>query len=290
MGCPFRLSNRTVSESTFGWNPARCKQALAFGTFSTIKRLLANLFCWNGSCRNAIPALNRAISAFMMCSPSATRRLNDSRSAVSNACGCSAASASSPSSARIFFNSSSVTCRQPESSSCSSKLGTAEVRAKRPTWGSSITISKSFAPELRRNRTDSNVIPFTFRSSWRTSARWGLFIRPPELRTTFWANQRCLALLNESLAGNFNDDAFRLQKIQLAPDLIGHKLANGAVRQPHKCCLQNRTDAKRTDHPLEGILGPCKASLFLDEVLQADFFISAVVGVHAFTCIAVIPS
>jgi hypothetical protein len=28
----------------------------------------------------------------------------------------------------------------------------------------------------------------------------------------------------------------------------------------------------------------------LDEVLQADFFTSAVVGVHAFTCIAVIPS
>ena len=94
----------------------------------------------------------------------------------------------------------------------------------------------------------------------------------------------------ESLAGNFNDDAFRRQKIQLAPDVIGHKLANGAVGQTHKLFLQNRTDAERADHPLEGILGTSEASLFLDEVLKADFFISAVVGVHAFTCIAVIPS
>src|ERR1039458_9423855 len=237
-----------------------------------------------------MPALKRAISAFIMCSPSATRRLKDSRSAISNACGSSATSAGSPSSARIFFNSSSVTCRQSESSSRSSRLGTAAVRAKRPTWGSSIRTSKSAKPELRRNRTDSNVIPFTFNSTCRTSARWGLFIRPPELRTTFWADQRCLALLDESLAGNFNDDAFRLQKIQLAPDVIGHKLANGAVGQPHKLFLQHRSHAERADHALEGILGTSEASLFLDEVLQADFFISAVVGLHAFTCIAVIPS
>src|ERR1035441_7027380 len=127
---------------------------------------------------------------------------------------------------------------------CSSRLGTAAVRAKRPTWGSSITISKSFAPELRRNRTDSNVIPFTFNSTCRTSARWGLFIRPPELRTTFWADQRCLALLDESLAGNFNDPTFRLQKVQLAKDVIGHKLANRAVGQHHKFSLQDRSHAE----------------------------------------------
>src|ERR1019366_6413084 len=219
--CPLQPSNKTVSESNFGWNPARCKQAFAFDTLSTIKRLLANLFCWNGSCRNGMPTLNRAISAFIMCSPSATRRLNDSRSTASDACGSSAASASSPPSVRIFFNSSSVTCRQPESSSRCSRSGTAAVRAKRPIWGSSLKMSKSSEPVLRRNRTDSNVIPFTFKSTCRTSARSGLFIRPPEFGTTFWANQRCLVLLDESLAGNFNDDAFRLQKIQLAPDLIG---------------------------------------------------------------------
>jgi hypothetical protein len=46
--------------------------------------------------------------------------------------------------------------------------------------------------------------------------------------------------------------------------------------------LQNRTDEKRAHHLLEGILGTSEASLFLDEALHADFFISAVVGVHAF--------
>src|ERR1039458_7220622 len=242
MACPLQPSNRTVSESNFAWNPARCKQAFAFDRFNTMKRLLANLFCWKGSCRNGMPALNRAISAFLLCRPSATRRLNDWRSAASDACGSSATSARSLSSARIFFNSSSVTCRQSESSSRSSRLGTAAVRAKRPTWGSSIRTSKSAKPELRRNRTDSNVIPFTFNSTCRTSARWGLFIRPPELRTTFWADQRCLALLDESLAGNFNDHTFRLQKVQLAKDVIGHKLANRAVGQHHKFSLQDRSE------------------------------------------------
>src|ERR1039457_6677321 len=147
-----------------------------------------------------MPALKRAISAFIMCSPSSTRRLNDSRSAVSDACGSSASSASSPSSARIFFNSSSDTCRQSESSSRSSRSGTAGVRAKRPIWGSSITISKSFAPELRRNQTDPNVIPFTFTFTCRTSARSGLFIRPPKLGTCAPGSRcRSVVLLKESV-------------------------------------------------------------------------------------------
>jgi hypothetical protein len=56
-------------------------------------------------------------------------------------------------------------------------------------------------------------------------------------------------------------------------------VGNGAVGQPHKLFLQNRTDAERADHPLKEILRVCEAPLFFDEVF--DFFLSAVVNVHA---------
>src|ERR1039457_5324315 len=238
-----------------------------------------------------MPALNRAISAFIMCSPSATRRLKDSRSAASDACGSSATSAGSPSFARIFFNSSSVTCRQSESSSRTSRSGTAGIRAKRPTWGSSIKMSKSPEPHVRRKRTDSNVSPFTLRCTCRKSARLGLFIRPPELGTAPRTDQRCLALLDEPLAGNFTDDTFRPQQVEVAPDVIGQQLANGGVGQPHKSFLQNRADAERAHHPLKWIRGSREPSLLLDEALHAGCFFFAVVVVgHASTCIAVIPS
>ena len=85
--------------------------------------------------------------------------------------------------------------------------------------------------------------------------------------------------MEEPLAGNFDDHTFRPEKIHLAPDVVGHKLADGAVRQPDKLFLQNRTDAERADHPLKGILRVCEAPLFFDEVF--DFFLSAVVDVHA---------
>ena len=96
--------------------------------------------------------------------------------------------------------------------------------------------------------------------------------------------------MEEPLAGNFDDYTFRPEKIHLAPDVFGHKSADGAVGQPHKSFLQNRTDAERADHPLKGILRVCEAPLFFDEALHADLFFFVVVVGHAFTCIAVIPS
>src|ERR1039457_1858602 len=100
-------------------------------------------------------------------------------------------------------------------------------------------MSQSPEPRSCRNRTDSNVIPLTFTFTCRTSARLGLFIRTPELSTAPRADQRCLALLVEPLAGNFNDHTFRPEKVQSAPDIIGHSSANGAVGQPHTLFLQN---------------------------------------------------
>src|ERR1022692_1802453 len=93
----------------------------------------------------------------------------------------------------------------------------------------------------------------------------------------------------EPLAGNFNDDDFRPQKVQVAPDVIGQKSANGAVGHSYKLFLQDRTDAERADHPLKGILRVCEAPLFFDENIHADLLFAVVVG-HASTCIAVIPS
>jgi len=95
--------------------------------------------------------------------------------------------------------------------------------------------------------------------------------------------------MEEPLAGNFDDYTFRPEKIHLAPDVFGHKSADGAVGQPHKSFLQNRTDAERADHPLKGILRVREAPLFFDENIDADLLFAVVVG-HAFTCIAVIPS
>src|ERR1035441_6039404 len=105
-------------------------------------------------------------------------------------------------------------------------------------------MSQSPEPRSCRNRTDSNVIPLTFTFTCRTSARLGLFIRPPELSTTFWANQRCLVLLVEPLAGDFNDHTFGPQKIQLAPDVIDHQLPNCRVGQCGEPFLEQRSHAE----------------------------------------------
>jgi len=88
--------------------------------------------------------------------------------------------------------------------------------------------------------------------------------------------------MEEPLAGNFDDHTFRPQKIQFAPDMIDHQLPNCRVGQCSEFLLEQRSHAQCADDLLKESLGTSEPPLFFDEALHADFFVSAVVGVHAF--------
>ena len=93
--------------------------------------------------------------------------------------------------------------------------------------------------------------------------------------------------MEEPLTGNFNDHAFRPEKIQFAPDMIDHQLPDCRVGQCSEPLLEQRSHAQCADHLLKESLGTSEPPLFFDEALHADLFLSAVVVGPR---IAVIPS
>src|SRR5271157_2527920 len=95
--------------------------------------------------------------------------------------------------------------------------------------------------------------------------------------------------MEKPIGGDFADGQFRAENMHVVPDVIKHQLPNCGIGQ---CCeppLEQPSHAQCADHPFKRVLGTSESPLFVDQVAHADFFFSAVVVGHAFTCTTVLP-
>jgi hypothetical protein len=95
--------------------------------------------------------------------------------------------------------------------------------------------------------------------------------------------------MEKPLSSDFTDGQFRAENIHVVPNVVEHQLPNCRVGQFSEPLLEQPSHAQCADNLFQRILGMYEPSLCLDEAFHADFFFSAAVVVHAFTCTTVLP-